>query len=65
MELSQILATINQQNLTKLVDLKSFKTEFLQQFGFDYDFINYQEKPDPLTPPSIYNFSEMDLAVAV
>jgi enoyl-[acyl-carrier protein] reductase/trans-2-enoyl-CoA reductase (NAD+) len=64
-ELSQILATVNQQNLTKLVDIKSFKTEFLQQFGFDYGFINYQEKPDPLTPPSIYNFSEMDLEVAV
>ncbi|MFT6153750.1 MAG: enoyl-[acyl-carrier protein] reductase/trans-2-enoyl-CoA reductase (NAD+) [Crocinitomicaceae bacterium] len=64
-ELSKILASVNQGNLNEVVDLESFKTDFLHQFGFNYDFIDYEEKPDPLTPPSIYNFSDINLEIAV
>jgi enoyl-[acyl-carrier protein] reductase/trans-2-enoyl-CoA reductase (NAD+) len=64
-EIGRILASLSQQNLTEIVDLDGFKTDFLQQFGFNYDFISYDEKPDPLTPPSIYDFSDINLEVAV
>jgi len=50
---------LNQENLSELVDIKNFKQKFLQQFGFAYDFINYEQKPDPLTPPAIHDFSEL------
>lgn len=63
-ELSHILSQVNQDTLQELVDLGGFKTSFMQQFGFDYDFINYEEKPDPLTPPSIHDFSELALKKA-
>lgn len=62
-ELHKILADVNQENLDELVDLDGFKTAFLQQFGFNYDFINYDEKPDPLTPPSVHDFSDRELEV--
>jgi enoyl-[acyl-carrier protein] reductase/trans-2-enoyl-CoA reductase (NAD+) len=64
-DLNKILAHVNQENLEELVDLGGFKTTFLQQYGFNYNFISYEDKPDPLTPPSIHDFSNVDLAVAV
>jgi enoyl-[acyl-carrier protein] reductase/trans-2-enoyl-CoA reductase (NAD+) len=63
-ELDSIITKVNQENLTELVDLDGFRKAFLQQFGFDYDFISYDEKPDPLTPPSIHDFSDLDLKKA-
>jgi len=63
-ELDAILTQVNQDNLTELVDLDGFKKAFLQQFGFDYGFISYENKPDPLTPPSIHDFSDLSLKKA-
>jgi len=64
-ELSAIISQVTQENIEKLVDLEGFKTAFLQQFGFDYDFINYEVKPDPLTPPSVHDFSNIEYKEAV
>lgn len=64
-ELNKIITQVNQENLVDLVDLDGFKTAFLQQFGFNYDFISYEEKPDPLTPPSVHDFSSLELKKAV
>jgi enoyl-[acyl-carrier protein] reductase/trans-2-enoyl-CoA reductase (NAD+) len=64
-DLNKILADVNQENLEELVDLGGFTTTFLQQYGFNYNFISYEDKPDPLTPPSIHDFSNVDLAAAV
>ncbi len=63
-ELSSIINKVDQDNLTDLVDLDGFTKAFLQQFGFGYDFINYSEKPDPLTPPSIHDFSDLNFKKA-
>ncbi len=52
-----IFRDINQDNLTQLADVDGFKQAFLQQFGFDFDFINYEVRPDPLTPPALHDFS--------
>lgn len=54
-----VLDGLNQENLPELLDIESVKQNFLQQFGFAYDFINYKQKPDPLTPPAIHDFSEL------
>ncbi len=61
---SKIFSQLKQDNLAELVDIEKFKTGFLQQFGFSYDFINYEQKPDPLTPPALHDFDSIDLAVA-
>jgi enoyl-[acyl-carrier protein] reductase/trans-2-enoyl-CoA reductase (NAD+) len=54
-----VYGELNQTNFCDLVDIKNFKQNFLQQFGFAYDFINYEQKPDPLTPPAIHDFSDL------
>ena len=54
-----ILNQVNDNNLHDLVDVDAFKHTFLQQFGFAYDFIDYGQKPDPLTPPAIHDFSQL------
>ncbi len=61
---AKIFAQLKQDNLTELVNIDQFKIEFLQQFGFSYDFINYEKKPDPLTPPALHDFDSIELAVA-
>jgi enoyl-[acyl-carrier protein] reductase/trans-2-enoyl-CoA reductase (NAD+) len=54
-----ILSQVSKENLRELVDIDALKEEFLQQFGFAYDFIDYGQKPDPLTPPAIHDFSQL------
>lgn len=58
---NKILETVAQENLTDLINVEGFKQEFLQQFGFSYDFVDYETKPDPLTPPAIHDFSNLEL----
>lgn len=53
-----ILNKVDKTNLRELIDIDSLKYDFLQQFGFAYDFIDYGQKPDPLTPPAIHDFSQ-------
>ena len=60
----KVLSQLDDQNLADLLDTEKFKTEFLQQFGFAHDFINYEQKPDPLTPPAIHDFSHMSMQQA-
>lgn len=57
--ISALLNQVNNDNLHDLVDVDSLKQQFLQQFGFAYDFIDYGQKPDPLTPPAIHDFSQL------
>ena len=61
---SDVLSRLDDSNLNELLDTDKFKTEFLQQFGFAHDFINYEQKPDPLTPPAIHDFSHMSMQQA-
>lgn len=56
---NDILNQVSQDNLRELVDVDALKQDFLQQFGFAYDFIDYGQKPDPLTPPAIHDFSQL------
>ncbi|NVK38771.1 MAG: enoyl-[acyl-carrier-protein] reductase FabV [Gammaproteobacteria bacterium] len=56
---NEILDQVNQTNLADLINVDEFKKEFLQQFGFAYDFIDYEQKPDPLTPVAIQDFSQL------
>jgi len=57
-EVNKILTSVTQNNLDDLVDLDGFVQSFLQQFGFGYDFIDYEIKPDPLTPPALHDFNQ-------
>lgn len=57
-KLNHILKQVGQSNLKDLVDLKSYSEAFLQQFGFGYEFLDYENKPDPLTPPALYDFNQ-------
>lgn len=57
-KLNDILTSVTQDNLDSLVDLDGFVQSFLQQFGFGYDFIDYDPKPDPLTPPALHDFNQ-------
>ena len=61
---SDVLNRLDDSNLNELLNTDKFKTEFLQQFGFAHDFINYEQKPDPLTPPAIHDFSHMSMQQA-
>ncbi len=54
-----ILNQVDADNLNDLVDVDSLRQQFLHQFGFAYDFIDYGQKPDPLTPPAIHDFSQL------
>ncbi|GAA6133642.1 trans-2-enoyl-CoA reductase family protein [Oceaniserpentilla sp. 4NH20-0058] len=58
-QVSSIINQINGDNLKDLINLGDFKQYLLQQFGFSYDFIDYNQRPDPLTPPAIHDFSQM------
>jgi len=58
-KVSSIINQVNGENLKDLINLADFKQYLLQQFGFSYDFINYEQRPDPLTPPAIHDFSQM------
>ena len=57
--INKILNQVDSKNLRDLVDVDDLKQAFLQQFGFAYDFIDYGQKPDPLTPPAIHDFSQL------
>ena len=58
-KVTAILNQVNANNLHDLIDVSALKQDFLQQFGFAYDFIDYGLKPDPLTPPAIQDFSQL------
>ena len=36
----------------------AFRQRFLNQFGFGYEHVQYDEKPDPLTPPALFDFDQ-------
>lgn len=58
-KVSSIINQVNGDNIKDLINLADFKQYLLQQFGFSYDFIDYEQRPDPLTPPAIHDFSQM------
>lgn len=58
-KVSSVISQINDDNINDLINLADFKQHLLQQFGFSYDFIDYEHRPDPLTPPAIHDFSQM------
>lgn len=57
-KLNGILSRLNKENVDELVDLNGYTQAFLRQFGFGYDFIDYDHKPDPLIPPAMHDFNQ-------
>jgi len=53
---NEVLNMVTPENLTEVVDVDAFKDAFLKQFGFNFDFIDYEDKPDPLMPPATCSF---------
>lgn len=55
---AQRMAEVEKQGIAGLPALVGFRQRFLNQFGFGYDHVQYDEKPDPLTPPALFDFDQ-------
>ncbi|EAT13701.1 enoyl-[acyl-carrier-protein] reductase FabV [Bermanella marisrubri] len=53
---NELLEMVTEDNLKEIINVDDFRQAFLKQFGFEHDFIDYENKPDPLMPPATCSF---------
>lgn len=53
---NELLDMVTEENLKEIISIDDFRQAFLKQFGFEHDFIDYENKPDPLMPPATCSF---------
>lgn len=63
-QVQKAYAELNQDTLHQLADVSGFKSDFLNQFGFELDEIDYSSRPDPLLLPTEADFLTVDRRIA-